>query len=184
MKPKASMGSIEYWVMLTASSPALIGPLEGYDLVDRVSGDDHARGVSAGVPRQPFETARRIQQLLDALVRPVYLLELFALLDRLVQGDVKLEGHQPGDPVDLGVRHGQGAADIPYRCPGAKGAKGDDLRDVVAAVFLYDVVDDLLPPIILEVHVDVRHLVPLDVQEPLEDHSVLERIDVCDAQGE
>ena len=48
--------------------------------------------------------------------------------------------------------------------------------------FVRHVADDLVPPTLVEVHVDVGHLDALGVQEPLEDEPVLERVQVGDPQ--
>src|SRR3989440_241158 len=53
-----------------------------------------------------------------------------------------------------------------------------DLRDAVGAVLLRHVLDDLVAAIAHEVDIDVRRGEALEVQEPLEDEAVLERIDV------
>ncbi len=84
--------------------------------------------------------------------------------------------------VDLGVRHPERAADVAHDCPGLHGAEGDDLRDVLPAVFPCDVLDDLAPAPLAEVDVDVRQLHPLGIEESLEDEIELQRIDICDLE--
>ena len=52
----------------------------------------------------------------------------------------------------------QGAADIPDHGPGLEFPEGDDLSDVISpAVSLDDILEDLLPAVDAEVHVDIRH---------------------------
>ena len=57
-----------------------------------------------------------------------------------------------------------------------------DLADVVLAVLLGDVLDDLVAPVHAEVDVEVGHRHALGVQEALEQQVVRDRIDVGDAQ--
>ena len=54
--------------------------------------------------------------------------------------------------------------------------------DIVAAVFLRDVIDDLAAAAHAEIDVDIGHGDALGVEEALEEQVVLERIDVGDAQ--
>ena len=54
---------------------------------------------------------------------------------------------------------------------------------MVPTVLGDDVVEHFHTSIVLEVHVDIRHLLALYVQEALEDDVVYERVDVCNAQG-
>ena len=66
---------------------------------------------------------------------------------------------------------------------GGHGAVGDDLRHLVAAVFLHDIVDHLLTTFIVEVGIDIGHGLPVGVQETFEQQPVLDRIDVRDADA-
>ena len=59
----------------------------------------------------------------------------------------------------------------------------DDLLGRVASIPFCHVPDDLVPPPLVEVHVDVRHLLPLGVEEPFEDQPVAERIEVGDPEA-
>ena len=72
------------------------------------------------------------------------------------------------------------AADVFDGCLGGHGVEGDDLGDLVAAVFAGDVVDDLAAAVHAEVDVDIRHGDALGVEEALEEEFVLQRIDVGD----
>ena len=92
-------------------------------------------------------------------------------------------GHQPGHAVDIAVGHAQRPPHVPDGRPGAQRAEGDYLGDVVLAVFLGDIGDDLVAAVVLEVHVDIRHFLALDVEEALEDQPVLDGVDGGDAQA-
>ena len=60
------------------------------------------------------------------------------------------------------------APDVADGGPGEHRAERDDLGDVVLAVLARDVGDDLVPAVVLEVDVDVRHRHAVRVEEPLE----------------
>ena len=92
--------------------------------------------------------------------------------------------NEPRHAVDVGVGHAEGAPHVADGGPGPHRAEGDDLRHVVAAVLVHHVPDHLVPPVVLEVHVDVRHFLALHVQEALKDQVVLQRVHVRDAQAE
>src|SRR3546814_12276328 len=66
----------------------------------------------------------------------------------------------------------------------ARAVAGDDCgqRREVAAVGLVDPLDDLLASFVLEVDVDVRRLLALARDEPLEQELVLDRIDRGDTE--
>jgi hypothetical protein len=82
-----------------------------------------------------------------------------------------------GDAVDVGVGNVHGAADIFDRGLGRHGAEGDDLRYVLAAVFLRDVVDHFAAAVHAEIDVDIGHRNALGIEEALEEQLVLQRID-------
>jgi hypothetical protein len=59
--------------------------------------------------------------------------------------------------------------------------EGHDLRDVVPAVAVRRVLDHVGAIALVEVHVDVGHLLPTRVQEALEEQVVADRVEVDDA---
>ena len=111
-------------------------------------------------------------------------LELRDLLDGRFQGGVRPEGRDElGDPVHFGERDLEDAADVPDGGPGGHRPEGDDLADVLLAVFLRDVFDHLLPAPAAEVDVDVGQADALRVEEALEQEVVLDRVDRGDAHA-
>ena len=86
-----------------------------------------------------------------------------------LQGDVQSLRHQLGDPVHFRVRHFQGPAHVPDHLAGLHAAEGGDLGHVLPAVSPGDVVDDLPPALVTEVHVDIRRAHALRVEEALEE---------------
>ena len=92
------------------------------------------------------------------------------------------EGYQPGNAVHVGVGHPQGAARVADGGLGTQRPEGDDLGNVVSTVLSAHVGYHLVAAIVLEVHIDVGHLPALQVQETLEDQTILKRLYVGDAQ--
>ena len=135
-----------------------------------------------GVAGDALELAGEVDDPLDARIRLVHLAQWLRDFQRLVELDPELVRHGLGDPVDLAVAVAQDPAHVADGGPGQHRAEGDDLGDVVVAVLAGDVGDDLVPPAVLEVDVDVRHRHPVRVEEPLERQLVEDRVDRGDAQ--
>ena len=124
-----------------------------------------------------------VEQLLDALVLLLQLLERRALLERLGERHVERRRHRLGDPVGVGVRDVHDAGDVADDGARLHRPERDDLGDVLAAVLAGDVVDDLAAAALAEVDVDVGQRHALGIEEALEDQVVLDRIDVGDPQA-
>ena len=91
--------------------------------------------------------------------------------------------HLLGQLIHLRVGEIQRPPHVPQDATGGHGAEGDDLRHVVAAILAVDVVDDLVPAAIAEVHVDIRHGDTLRVQEAFKVQVVLHGVHVGDLQA-
>ena len=110
------------------------------------------------------------------------LAQLRGIFDGLLQGDIELGGDHFRDAIDVGVGDIHSATNVFNGGFGGHGAEGDDLRDVVAAVFLRNVVNDFAATVHAEIDVDVGHGHALGVQEALEEQFVLQWVDVGDAE--
>ena len=151
--------------------------------VRRVPGDDHTGGVGGGVAGHTLQALGGVDELFHRGVALIHLPEGLGQAQGVVQGDVQGVGDLLGDGVHLGVGDVQGTAHIPDGPLGGHGAEGDDLGHVVGAVFPVDVVDDLPPAAVAEVHVDIGHGHTLGVQEALEVQGVLHGVHVGDVQA-
>ena len=107
-------------------------------------------------------------------------------------GDVAVVGGRVDQPVGVdllrpGVEGAGGMAEGPAHVAHRRlGPVGDDvghLGRVLPAVAVVDVLDGLLPPVVLDVDVDVGRAVALGGQEPLEEQLQAHRVGVGDAQG-
>ncbi len=146
--------------------------------------DDHRGGVHRGVAGAALERAGHCPHLPHPLVALDLLGERRGLLERLVEGDVEREaGHQLGDAVGLPVGEAEHAGHVADDRLGPHGSEGDDVGDPVRPVAVHHVADDLVPPVVREVDVHVRHRDPLGVQESLEDEPVADGVHVGDAEA-
>ena len=84
-------------------------------------------------------------------------------------------------PDDVGLAEHPGR--VAHGGPGLDGREGDDLGHVVAAVALGRVLDHLAAVALVEVHVDVGHLLAARVEEPLEEQVVADGVEVDDLEA-
>ena len=157
--------------------------VEGQELDQGPGRDDDARGVDGGVADLALDLLGDGQELGDLGVPVAQRPQLGDALQGVGDRRVRHEGDHLGDPVDLGERHLEDAADVADGAAGGHGPEGDDLADVLLAVLPGHVLDHLLPAAAAEVHVDVGQADPLGVEEALEEEVVLERVDLGDLQG-
>ena len=146
---------------------------------DALLRNDDSGGVRGCVPRHTLEGPCHIDHAPRVLIVLVRSGELLVHLESSVYRDTKDVWYRFRYPVRLGVAYSQNAADVPDGGPGLERTERYDLSDVLGAVFCYDVVDDLAPPVVGEVDIYIRHADPFGVQEPLEDQAVFDRVDVC-----
>ena len=158
------------------------GLLEWHQLGQRLAADDHAGSVGRCVPRHALELLRELDDSPHALVRGDHVAQGLADLEGLVELDTELVRNGLGDAVDIAVGVAEHAPDVPDGRAGQHRAEGDDLGDVVLAVFPGDIRDHLVPAVVLEVDVDVRHRHAVRVQEPLERQAVGDRVDRRDPE--
>ncbi len=170
--------------------------LDGEVLGERFLGDDHGGGVDAVLAPQALEALGHVDDasglfvggvhVPQALRRGVAVVESVDAVETCPQRRVAAHderGHGLGDPVadEIGVPEHSGR--VAHRGPGLDGREGHDLRHAVCAVALGGVPDHLAPVALVEVHVDVGHLLAPGVQEPLEEQVVTDRVEVDDPEA-
>ena len=134
--------------------------------VHRPVRDDDAGGVGRGMARHALERAGGVDEIFDLLVALVHVLQRLGELERFVERHVeraRAARHLLGDGVRFRVAEIQRAADVADGHARGHRAEGDDLRDVVRAVFARNVVDDLAAAAHAEVHIDIGHAHALGV---------------------
>ena len=117
----------------------------------------------------------------------VAVLELVLVCSKQACSGVSRPMISGGMSLAILVADGVGVAEHPggvaHRGPGLDGGERDDLGDVVGAVALGRVADHLAAVALVEVHVDVGHLLAARVEEALEEQPVADRVEVDDAQA-
>ena len=141
--------------------------------------------MGRGVAVEPLELQADVDQPRHRLVLAAHLLQARLAVDGLLQADRvgRVVGDQLADPVDLRIGHLQDAADVADHGAGLQLSEGDDLGDPVQAVALLDVVQDLVPIVLAEVDVEVRHRHAVGIEETLEQQAPAQRVEVGDGQG-
>ncbi len=91
-----------------------------------------------------------------------------AMASASLTGLAGLLRHHLRQLIDLAIGHLQHAADVAQHGAGLQRTEGDDLANLVAAVFLLDVADHLFAAILAEVDVEVGHRDAVRVEEALE----------------
>src|SRR2546423_2911294 len=92
-------------------------------------------------------------------------------------------GDRLGDSVHLQRIEPERFPDVAQRALGLISDERGRQRSALTAVFVIDVLDDFLAPLVLEIDVDIGRLVALLRNEALEQQLLLDRIDLGDAQG-
>ena len=158
---------------------------ERRELGELVGGDDDPRRMDAGVAGQALKARGDIEDVLHLGIGLVEPPQLVALLEGLTDGHglAGLLGHQLGEVIGEGEILFEDPRHILDHGLGLELVDGDDVADLVLAIFLGDVVDDFLAPVAAEVDVHIRHGHALGVQEALEEQVVLHGIDVRDPHG-
>ena len=144
--------------------------------------DDHAAGVRAGIARQTLERSRQIDELANLRFAVVQALQLFFLLERLVERHADFQRNQLRDLVHIAIRMAENPADVAHHGLGGQGAVGDDLRYPLAAVLVGDVFNHPIATFHAEVDVEVRHRYSFGIQESLEQQVMLDGIQIGDPQ--
>ena len=156
------------------------------EMLDQGRGrNDDAGRMLGGVAQQPFELERIIEELFLPLPALAHLAQpRLHFQGRLQRKVFPLFGSRVelGDAICVAIRELQHSSHILDRLLAFQGPKGDDLRNSVSAILLFDVADDLVPPLHAEVHVDVWHALAARVEEPLEEQLVTNGIDVGDLE--
>ncbi len=165
---------------------------QGDDVDERVRAHDHAGRVDAPLAFESLQAlggvddgahvGRRLVQLAELVALGVALVRLVEQLRQRHALAHDVGRHGLGDLLADRERHVEDAGGVLDGGLGLDGAVGDDLGDLVRAVLVADVGDDLGAAAVVEIDVEVRHGDALGVEEPLEQEAVLQRAQVRDPQ--
>ena len=158
--------------------------IERHKLIKRAVADHDAGGVGRGVAVQALEPKRDLEHLRDGLVAVALFPQAGLALDGLRKGRRvrRIVRNELAEPVDLSVGHLQHAPHVTQDGAGLELSEGDDLRDLVGSVFLLDVVDHLVAPVLAEVDIEVRHRYAFGIEEPLEQEAETQGIEIGNCQ--
>ena len=150
-------------------------PLQGHHLPQRPVGDHHAAGVDAQVAGEAVEAAAGVEDQAAAAAGG----EVHELGDGLGAAGVEVLGQA----VHLGLGEPEGLAHVLEHRAGPVGDHVGHHGRPLPPVALVAVLDDLLAPLRLEVHVDVGRPAPLRRQEPLEGQAEADGVHPGDPQA-
>ncbi len=135
------------------------GVLERHHFFQGRAADHHAAGVGADVAHAPLDLPCPVNHLRKLGLSLVDLPKFRHFLQGLGNSDSHGQaGNELGDAIHLREIHSQNPAHIAQGCLGPQGAVGDDLGDVLAPILTRDIVQDLAPPRVGEVGINIGHL--------------------------
>ncbi len=76
----------------------------------------------------------------------------------------------------------QHTPDVAQHGAGLQGSEGDDLRNLIAAIALLHIADDLVAPLLAEVDVKVGHRDAVRIEKALEQQRKAQRVNIGDGQ--
>ena len=131
-----------------------------------------------------FQRHGEIEQPCNLFVAGADLPQLRLLFQRFREGRGvgRVERDQLRNPVDLAVGHAENPSDVADRGARLKRPESDDLGYPVGTVLFLDVADHLVPAVLAEIDVEVRHRHPIGVQETFEEEPETERVEVGDGE--
>ena len=91
-------------------------------------------------------------------------------------------GDQLGDAVHQSQRHLQHPPRIAHRGAGLQGTQRDDVGDAVGAIFVADIANDFVAPLLAEIDIEVRHGDTFGIEETLEEQAELQRVQIGDVK--
>ena len=157
-------------------------PRERQDVDQRLFADHHTGGVGAGMPRQPFKDQRILHDLLRHRILFGCAFEIWIFFQRFGQRCAGRFRHHLSQLVALVQRQSQHAADIADNGFCAERSEGDDLRDVFASVFVFDVLDHFAAAGLTEIDIKVRRRHAVGIEEAFKNQVVMQRIERRDTQ--
>ena len=144
---------------------------------NRKISDDDTRRMRGGVAGHSFDFLRHINEFPYLPVRIVHGLKFFGFFQSLGNRHAKRKWDFLRHQIDGLIRHAKSSSDVTDSSLGGHSTEGDNLRDMVAAVFADDVVDDLPTALIAKVDIKIRHTDALWVKKTFKQEVILEWVD-------
>jgi hypothetical protein len=132
---------------------------------------DDTGGVRRGVAIKTLELLRDDEKTIDDRIVLALDLETRFIGDRLRQRHRvrRILRHEFAKPINLPIGQLQDAADIAEHRPRLQGAEGNDLGNLIGAVFRLNVLDDFVAPILTEINVKIRHRNAIRIEKAFKD---------------
>ena len=163
--------------------PALGVELKRRPFDERGRSDDDAGGVHADMTHASFDAASEIEYFADILIFLVERLQIALKLERPLyrhRESLGADGNEFCDAIAGPVGVAERARNVAYRGSREHGSERANLRDAILAISPLRIRDHFVATIIRDVHINIRGLWTLGVQESLKREVVKEGIDVRD----
>ena len=190
------------------ASELVVGDTDRNELGKVSSADDHGTCVHSGLTYTPLKLAGICQYLLGKfgtvlqLILKVVMLQtvnklrldfLLLFLSVLVKNRLsifvkfvyfeRLVRNHLGQSVRLLDRHAADARNVLDRRLCGHRTICDNVRDLLLAVLLFDILEHPVASIIVKVNIHIRHVDTVRVEESLEEEVVLDRVDIGDLEA-
>ena len=151
--------------------------------VDRIAADDDRACMDTLPTGDPLEGERGVDDLLHIRIFLIELREIGVALERTLDGRLRAIRYHLRDALTVAHAVAEDARRIVDSLLRLHRREGDHMCDLLRAVQLTHVVDDLLAPFIIEVEIDIGHLRTLRGEEALEDQVVLKWVERRDIES-
>ena len=165
----------------------------GYDIVvlfrernivrNGIFRDNHACRVHTRLARHTLNAHGIIEKLLYLRVSVIAFAQLGVKLHGAPDRYIDLARNHLADFIAHSVRQAHYSCDIADSLFAAESAEGDDLDDVVLAVFAHDIIDDLSSALGTEVDIKIGHAYAVGVEEALKNQVVFYRVYLRDTDA-
>ena len=148
-----------------------------------IARNDYARSMRGRIARHAFNTARCVNQIPYLRIRLKQRTQLRGFFQRLINCHFQLVRNQLRYLIHRTVGHAHYTPDVADGRSCGKCAERHNLRHMIAAVFLIDIVDHFAAPFNAEIHVKVRHADAFRIQKTLEKQIILHRVNPGDTDA-
>ena len=170
-------------VVLGDDAAALGIALYGHVVGERVAANDGGAGMHALATHLAFDGLGSFDYRLTIGVVLIDVLQVGVRIERLLNGDADFAADELANLVAHRIRVVEHARGIAHGVLRLQLAERDNARDMVFAVKLAYVLDNVLAMLIVEVDVDIGHLDTFHGKETFEEQAIRQRIEVGNAHG-
>ena len=171
-------------VKLAHRAVAALGAIQRTEIGQFARRDQHATRMHTDVTGQVFQALAQLQQLGHPFFAAHNRIKLGLNLARFSEGNRldPFQWHQLGQTITQTIGKIHHAPHVADHGLGRQCAESDDLRHAGCTVFLLNVVNYTLAPVLAEVDVEVGHRHALRIKEALEQQLVTQGVKIGNAQ--